>query len=318
MKKLISKIISAVLVVALMLSLTACNKKVEDGSVIVDVKLTVAFYDENGEATEYEIFAKLYENFAPQTIAKIVSKIQNGDYNGTCISNVKSSYAQFGDYTLNADGSLTAKDQGGYIKGEFYKTGWAGNTLTANPGALVLLHDDKAGKDANGNVVSKYDTAKGAIAISFSASSFDAESYCVFGKLCDDDGNADSDDEMLKKSSYGKMYTLVNRIAEENGRRVYYCVSDDTVATPDDEVLADGEPREYNWANKYFTYLSYDEDMTYVEGIFASEADAKAAGKAPLTDEQVADLQEKMSENPNNFYNVPVMSVVIKTVEIVK
>ena len=142
MKKLLSKIISLLLVVSAMFAFTACAE-VEDGSKITRVKFVVEFYDENGQATSYDVYAKLYENFAPNTIAHVKGLIEKGYYTNTCISNVTNGYAQFGDYTFGEGLSLVAKDQGSAINGEFYKNGVTGNKLNAAEGALVLLHDVK-------------------------------------------------------------------------------------------------------------------------------------------------------------------------------
>ena len=306
MKKLISKIICVLLLVSFAFALTACGDEVENGSKITRVKLTVEFYDEEGVATEYEVFAKLYENFAPETVNHIKAKIESGYYNGTCISHVSSSYAQFGDYVLNDNGTLTAKDQGESILGEFYKTGWTGNTLNAASGALVLMRDNTVKGDA------KYDTGKATIAISYSASAFDSESYCIFGKLVSDDGDSESEDEMLQKSSYGKMYALTERIADSNGRRVYYCTKYEA------DENADSEAEVYDWEGKYFTYIEYEDEYHYFEGVYANESEIRNANAVMLSDEEADALASEISKNPANFMNIPALKVIIKTVEIVK
>lgn len=306
MKQFITKIVCALLLVSCLFAFTACGQEVENGSKITRVKFTVEFYNEKGEATEYEIFAKLYENFAPETVAHVKQKIKNGYYNGVCISNVTSAYAQFGDYTLNTDGTLNAKDQGESILGEFYKTGWTGNKLTSASGALVLKRDNTIKGDA------KYDSGKATIAISFSSTAFDSESYCIFGKLVSDDGDANSEDEMLQKSSYGKMYALTERMADENGRRVYYCLNYE--ADENDE-----EATAHDWAGQYFTYIEYQDEYHYFKGIYESEEAIKAdANAVMLTDEEVEDLSSALSAHADDFMNIPVLKVIIKSVEIVK
>lgn len=304
MKKLLTKIICVLLLVSFTVALTACGE-IENGSKITRVKLVVSFYDEDGECTDYDIYAKLYENYAPETIAHVKAKIESGYYNGTCISNVSSSYAQFGDYTLNEDGTLNAKDQGSAIAGEFYKTGWTGNKLSSASGALVLMRDNSVKGDE------KYNTGKATIAVSFSSSAFDSESYCIFGKLVSDDGDSDSDDEMLQKSSYGKMYTLTERISDDNGRRLYYCTKYVADETDDTET--------YDWEGKYFTYIKYDEEYHYFEGIYSSESEIRADKNAVmLSDDEAEAFEDEMSKNGSNFMNIPVLKVIIKSVTIEK
>ena len=309
MKKLLSKIISLLLVVSAMFAFTACAE-VEDGSKITRVKFVVEFYDENGQATSYDVYAKLYENFAPNTIAHVKGLIEKGYYTNTCISNVTNGYAQFGDYTFGEGLSLVAKDQGSAINGEFYKNGVTGNKLNAAEGALVLLHDVKGAE--------KYDTGRATIAISYSASSFDAEGYCIFGKLVADDGNADASDEMGKLSSLGKMQKITERISDDDGRKLFYCITSEEEVTNGEE----GEEEEkVAISGKYITYLSYEDGMKYVVGsrFYKDAADVANDNEAViLSAEQANDLIEKMSENATDFLRVPVLKVIIKSAEIVK
>src|SRR5574344_704612 len=104
MKKLSSKIVAAFLTLLMVFSLSACAE-IENGSKIHRIKITLSFYDADGVAEDADVYAKLFVNFAPKTIAHIEELINNGYYNGMCISNTGSSYAPFGDYTLDADGT---------------------------------------------------------------------------------------------------------------------------------------------------------------------------------------------------------------------
>jgi hypothetical protein len=66
-------------------SFTACDE-VENGSKIQRIKITLQLDDE-----QVEVEAKLYVNYAPETVAHVISLIEAGYYNGKDVSNVKHS-----------------------------------------------------------------------------------------------------------------------------------------------------------------------------------------------------------------------------------
>lgn len=287
MKNLFNKIAAALLIVATLCFCTSC-KVIKDGSEIHRVKITVSLYDSEGEVSEQDVYAELYVNFAPETIAHIEELISNGYYNGVCISAISSDYAQFGDATLNSDGTLNFKDQGATVKGEFSKNGWTGNKLTVGDGALVLTRGD----------VDDYNSGKATVAITYGSATFGSDKYCVFGKIVSDDGDADAEDgSWAKKSSLEKIKTLTD-LVDDDGTRVYYCSADDST---------DG----YNWAEQYVTYAKSGDEYKYFKGF-------STANKDMLTEDEKSDFEEKKSANAANFRILPAKNVVIKSISIVK
>lgn len=287
MKKLFNKIAAALLIVATLCFCTSC-KVIKDGSEIHRVKITVSLYDSDGNSSEQDVYAELYVNFAPLTIAHIEGLIKDGYYNGVCISAISSDYAQFGDATLNSDGTLNFKDQGDTVKGEFLKNGWSGNKLTVGNGALVLVREK----------ADDYNSGKATVAITYGTSTFGADKYCVFGKIVDDDGDSDADEDSWEyKSSLEKIKTLTN-LAESDDTRVYYCSADDS---------EDG----YNWAGQYITYAKSGDDYKYYKGF-------STANKDMLSADEVSDFEEKKNDNAANFRTIPAKSAVIKSISIEK
>lgn len=287
MKKLFNKIAAALLIVATLCFCTSC-KVIKDGSEIHRVKITVSLYDSDGNSSEQDVYAELYVNFAPLTIAHIEGLIKDGYYNGVCISAISSDYAQFGDATLNSDGTLNFKDQGDTVKGEFLKNGWSGNKLTVGNGALVLVREK----------ADDYNSGKATVAITYGTSTFGADKYCVFGKIVDDDGDSDADEDSWEyKSSLEKIKTLTN-LAESDDARVYYCSADDS---------EDG----YNWAGQYITYAKSGDDYKYYKGF-------STANKDMLSADEVSDFEEKKNDNAANFRTIPAKSAVIKSISIEK
>lgn len=287
MKKLFNKIAAALLIVATLCFCTSC-KVIKDGSEIHRIKITVSLYDSDGNSSEQDVYAELYVNFAPLTIAHIEGLIKDGYYNGVCISAISSDYAQFGDATLNLDGTLNFKDQGDTVKGEFLKNGWSGNKLTVGNGALVLVREK----------ADDYNSGKATVAITYGTSTFGADKYCVFGKIVDDDGDSDADEDSWEyKSSLEKIKTLTN-LAESDDTRVYYCSADDS---------EDG----YNWTGQYITYAKSGDDYKYYKGF-------STANKDMLSADEVSDFEEKKNDNAANFRTIPAKSAVIKSISIEK
>lgn len=290
MKKLLSKIVAVILVAATLCFCTSC-KEIENGSEIHRIKITVTLYDEDGNASDQDVYAKLYKTFAPETVAHIEELISSGYYNGVCISNVSSSYAQFGDAKVNDndDHALNFIDQGSSVAGEFLANGWKGNKLTSD-GALVLKHD-----------ADLYDSGKATVAISFSSGAFKAEKYCIFGKFVTDDGDAEADEDSWEyKSSLEKIKTLTELTKTDDGVCYYYCDADDTDV--------EGGEGSYNWKGQYVTYS--EETGEYYKGTSVS-------GEV-LSDEEQKDFEDKKSENSANFRIIPAKKVVIKSISIVK
>lgn len=306
MNKILAKIIAVALSLTALFSLTACGE-VELGSKIERIQITIALTDAEGEVTEYEVEAKLYVNFAPETIAHVKTLIESGYYNGTDITNVTSSYFQFGDYTLAEDGKLAQKDGNvASIKGEFEKAGWVGNKLTVQQGAIILK---RATEGENGG--SKYATGKATLAVAFSSSApFAVKEYCIFGQIVSDDGDKEADKDSVEYlSSLERMLKVKNCVEDANGRKVYYCVNDDT----DLEDVQDGETA-YNWEGQYFTYAEYEDEFTYFKGVLNA---SELSEENMLSDEEITDLKSKVSST-TNFMTIPALSAKIVSIKFVK
>ena len=74
MKKLFAKLIAAVLTLVTLFSLSACGE-VELGSDIERIKITITLENADGVSTDYEVEAKLYVNFAPETFKQVKGQI---------------------------------------------------------------------------------------------------------------------------------------------------------------------------------------------------------------------------------------------------
>lgn len=298
MKKVLTKVIALLLTATLAFALTAC-KEIEDGSEIHRVKITLNLYDENGDSQTCDVYAKLYVNFAPETVAHIEKLIESGYYNGVCISGTSSAYAQFGDATLDSEGKLNFKDQGSAIRGEFEKGGFKGNPLYCASGSLVLKRDNVG--------TNRFDSGKATIAVAFSSSAFDKKSYCIFGKLVDNDGDSSADEDSLAyKSSVEKMRTLMDLVKDSDGTYVYYC----------DEY--DQGSDEYYFGGQYYTYAKdgADEDASYhyYKGFGASAvADANV-----LEGDELDAFTAKKSSSDGVVRTLPAKQVVISSITMVK
>lgn len=294
MKKLFTKIIAIALALTVLFSFTACGEEVEGGSKIQRIKITLQLDDEN-----VEVEAKLFVNYAPKTVEHVIGLIEKGYYNGMDISNIASSYFQFGDYKI-ANGKLEAVDQGSTVKGEFENAGLTGNRLTVSPGAILLKRDKD---DIN--------SGKATLAVVLSASApFTVANYCVFGKIINDDGNKEADASSMEYlSSLERVQKVKECLADANGRKVFYCLKD--------EVDSDVEGSK-DWTGSYITYAEYDGEMAYFEGVLTAEdlQDKEFAESKMITEDQLNDLSNKITVS-ENFMHVPTVTVKIVKIELI-
>lgn len=302
MKRIICILTTLVLTFAMTLTFGACGKEIENGSEITRVKFEIEFYNEKGEVEDIAtVTAKLYTTFAPETTAKIIELINNGMYNGVCISNVTSSYARFGDYKLNDKGELVASNTDATaVKGEFLANGWSGNRLTVKEGTLLLLRND-------GITAEAYNSGKSAIGVCFSSSApFTADEYCLFGELLSDDGDKNADKESLAYlSSVERAKKISDNLSTEDGTKVFYVVKD----TNDDAF--DG----------YYTYFENEGKGEYYKGLFTEEELKEEYTTAEkLTDDEATTFKTRVSSIDGKFeyFNLPVNKVIIKTASVVK
>lgn len=306
--KLFAKILAVMLALTALFSFASC-KEIENGSKIERIKITIALEDTEGETTNYEVEAKLYVNFAPETIAHVKALIESGYYNGLDITNVASTYFQFGDYKFE-NGVLNAVDgEVATVKGEFEKKGFIGNKLKVTQGAIILKRDTEGTE-----TLSKYDTGKATLAVALSSGApFNVKEYCIFGMVVSDDGNKEADSSSMEYlSSLDKILKVKETLEDANGRKLYYCISDDTKVEEDDENA-------FNWEGQYFTYAEYDDEFNYFKGVLTAEdlLDSDKVAQATLTEEEVADLKSKIGSSAN-FMSIPTLTAKIVSIEFVK
>ena len=294
MKKLFTKIIAIALALTVIFSFTACAE-IENGSKIQRIKITLQLDDE-----QVEVEAKLYLNYAPETVAHVISLIEAGYYNGKDVSNITSTYFQFGDYSLS-NGNLTELEQGSAVKGEFEKAGLKGNPLTTTSGAILLKRE----KD-------DVDSGKATLAVVLSSSApFRSTDYCLFGKIVNDDGDDEADSSSMEYlSSLERVLKIKEYVADENGRKLFYCLKDEVNKNVEGSV---------DWTGKYITYAEFDGEMAYFEGNLSAEQlqDKDVAEAAMITEEKLNDLSNKITVI-ENFMHIPTVTVKIVSIELVK
>ena len=295
MKRIASIITTLVVTMVLIFSFAAC-KEIESGSRIQRVSFDIEFYDGEKSTDTVTVTAKLYLDIAPETTKQIIDLIESKYYDGLCVSNVSSSYAQFGDYAFDGN-TLVRKDaEVKTVKGEFLQGGWQTDSkLAVTDGALVL----KRGKG--------FDSGKATIAACFSSSAFNSEFYCVFGKFLTDDGNSDADSSSLERlSSVGKMAKIADLVSGEDGRKVYYFEKDEN---------------DNSFAGEYFTYDTFETEANYYRGFF-TEDEIKSGEHvdAQLTDEEVTELNKRINSTDGKVecFVLPVNKVIIKKAYLVK
>ena len=302
MKKLFAKLVAAVLTLVTLFSLSACGE-VELGSDIERIKITITLENADGVSTDYEVEAKLYVNFAPETFKQVKGLIENGYYNGADITNLTSTYFQFGDYSLSG-GTIGAAKDGNVqtVKGEFENNGLVGNKLSVSQGSIILKRDNVGSKG-----VSKYNTGKATLAVALSSSApFTVKDYCVFGQIVSDDGNKEADSSSVEYlSSLEKIMKVKDCLQDANGRKIYYCVKDESKAEDDDFVT--------NWQGQTFTYAEYNDVFHYFKGVVSDFNNAEAVNAAMLTDAEADDLASKLT-TADNFRYIPVLKAVIKSI----
>lgn len=295
MNKLFAKIIAIALALTVIFSFTACSE-VENGSKIERIQITL---DVDGE--EYQVEAKLYVNFAPKTIEHVKKLIADGYYTNLDVTNVTSTYFQFGDYKWEND-ALTAIDGNvSTITGEFEKRGFTGNRLTVSQGSIILKRADEVESG------SKYDTGKATLAVALaSGAPFNAKEYCVFGQIVSDDGDKEADSESKEYlSSLERVMKVKDCLEDENGRKLYLCINDDT----DVNDVEEGEFAT-NWEGKYITYAEYEDEFTYFHGVLEAN---ELSEENKLSEDEITDIKEKLATSAN-FMQIPTVKVVIKSI----
>ena len=288
MKKIISFFVSMLLIMAMSISLTGCNGEIELNSKIQRMNMVIEYVDaDSNTLVEKTVQLKLFLNHAPETTAHFMKLAEEGYYNGVCISNVQSSWLEFGGYTYTDD-KFTAKEyKGEPIKGEFAKNGWMGNPLTTTLGSLIMKHDYPSNEDKT----HVYNTAKATVIITLgTVSTFESDKYCVFGMVCNENAEANANNdgsykEVVEKTSVGIVSDLVE-YNEKEGVKTYF----------------------YEKENKFYSSKIDDEDnktLLYYNGTEISETN--------LIEDQEA-FKKTFDDNRNYFLLVPYTKIVIKSI----
>ena len=177
------KILSVLLVLAMLFTLVSCNDLIINGSKITKVTITLDFYGADGEvASSSDVKIHLYENNAPKTVAHIKNLINKGYYNGVCINNISPYFVEIGEYTYDGE-DLVKKDYNyGTVVGEFDKNGFEGQREPINAGAIALKRDRGDGAvNHNSGTCGLYFMTMGTTDITES-------DYCFVGRVVSDDG----------------------------------------------------------------------------------------------------------------------------------
>ncbi len=293
MKKLLVSLLTVIVMATCAFAMVGCSDNVKLGSKVEKIKMVVAIYDASGEVKETtDVYMELYLNFAPDSTAHIIKLINEGYYNGTCISNLQSNWLEIGAYEYDDDGNFVKKEYtGDPITGEFVNNGLQGNRLSTTKGSIVF----KRNYDDNTQEGSMYDTAEATMAICFSSSAsstFNANSYCILGLVLSDDANEDAESELEQKSSIEKLSSLIEYKEIEDD-------DDNTVVTYYYEKTGDFYTK---WTDK-------EGDEHYASGASIDEENE-------LTGQALEEYKELFSDNKNYFLVVPAVRIEIKSMSV--
>ena len=169
-----------VLAASLLFTLSSCETK-ENGVTIKYATFTLSYTDTDGKAQSSDITVKLYTNYAPKTIARVIDLIGSGFYTGKTVNTIEASWISIGGYTED-NGKLVEASSGENLNGEFLANGWSGNKLTVSAGTVLMYRKHS---DINGN---NYNTANCRLVICTSSGApFYSSEYCIIGKITDSD-----------------------------------------------------------------------------------------------------------------------------------
>lgn len=213
MKKILSTIVMAIMLVVSLFSFTAC------GEDLVDVKLN--FKKGNGETVT--INYTLYRHLAEKSVDQFIDLVEVGYFNDVVMyrSDLQGGAVMFGQYKFDANGKLTKKADVATIKGEFPKGGVVGSDLKANKGNLCVWRWWDAGSSLDysgfgtgscGNIVIPSTSGL------FSDSQSGGTTVAVFGVYDDNSKDAlfdliNSDDEIWSDAeTYYVFYTITDGV----------------------------------------------------------------------------------------------------------
>lgn len=219
MKKIILKVITALIAVCMVLSMTGCDK-------VVKLQITMSVYNVDDSVMEEKTLTySMYENLAKTAVTAVKGLVADGYYNDSVFYKQSSynglsvSSQMFFGGLERKNGQITQTAPVAVPNAEFKNNGTEGSNLTNNEGYLGLWRnwDSKIGYKTNG-FGNSYSTMY--MPTSSLASSYD-NYFCVFAKYA-----ADADLELiqdikglLNNSDYTTEYTCFYE-ADEDGRLV--------------------------------------------------------------------------------------------------
>jgi hypothetical protein len=111
-------------------------------------------------------------------------------------------------------------------------------------------------------------------------------------------------------SSLERVLKIKEYVADENGRKLFYCLKDEVNKNVEGSI---------DWTGKYITYAEFDGEMAYFEGnLSAADLEDKAVAEAAMiTEEALNDLNNKITVI-ENFMHIPTVTVKVVSIELVK
>ena len=216
MKKILSTIVMAIMLIVSLFSFTAC------GEDLVDVKLN--FKKGNGETVTIKY--TLYRHLAEDSVDQFIDLAEDGYFNNAIMyrSDLQGGAVMFGQYKF-VNGNLVKNADVATIKGEFPKGGVVGSDLKANKGNMCVWRWWDAGSSLD---YSGFNTGScGNIVIPSTSGLFnDAQksstTVAVFGVYDSDSKNdlfdlINSNDEIWSDAdTYYVFYTITDGVVSAN------------------------------------------------------------------------------------------------------
>ena len=252
MKKILSTILMAIMLIVSCLSFTAC------GEDLVDVKLNFKVGNDKTVTVKYT----LYRHLAEESVDQFVDLAEDGYFNNVFMymSELEGGVVMFGQYKFDQSGKIISNDEVPTIKGEFPKGGVVGSNLKANKGNMCVWRWWDAGSSLDysgfntgscGNIVIPTTSGK------FSDAQSDGTTVAVFGVFDEDSKNdlfdlIDSNDEIWSDAEEYYVFYIKNGNAVEQVILTiddYEKMVDDGVYTIEETVSGDVVSTRYDVIN---------------------------------------------------------------------
>ena len=251
MKKILSTLLMAIMLIVSCLSLTAC------GEDLVDVKLNFKVGNDKTVTVKYT----LYRHLAEESVDQFVDLAEDGYFNNVFMYRTDLEGAggavMFGQYKFDEHGKIISNAEVPTIKGEFPKGGVVGSDLKANKGNMCVWRWWDAGSSLD---YSGFNTGScGNIVIPSTSGLFsDAQSggttVAVFGVFDEDSKNdlfdlINSDDEIWSDADEYHVFYIKNGNAIEQvilTKADYEKMVEDGVYTIEETVNGDVVSTDYD------------------------------------------------------------------------